>query len=110
MTEYIKRRWWAMSHLSRRVCAAGAILCLCCLVVALATDTDNDGMSDAYELFYGLNPTNAADADLNYDEDSLLISEFKIHLMSHFTCYPQGMSIRLRMIQSNHLSWRLFPA
>ena len=35
------------------------------------TDSDNDGMSDAYELFYGLNPTNSADADLNYDGDSL---------------------------------------
>lgn len=26
-------------------------------------DSDNDGMSDAYELFFGLNPTNSACAN-----------------------------------------------
>ena len=35
------------------------------------TDSDNDGMSDAYEMFFGLNPTNPADAAWNNDDDSL---------------------------------------
>jgi len=34
-------------------------------------DTDSDGMMDAYELFFGLNPANPADADLDYDGDRL---------------------------------------
>ncbi len=34
-------------------------------------DTDNDGMPDAYELFFGLNPTNHADAHLDSDGDGL---------------------------------------
>ncbi len=34
-------------------------------------DTDNDGMPDAYELFFGLNPTNRADAHLDFDGDGL---------------------------------------
>lgn len=71
MTEYIKRRWWAMSPLMRRLSVCGAVLCLCCVFVALATDSDSDGMSDAWEVFYGLNPNDPADASLNYDEDTL---------------------------------------
>jgi hypothetical protein len=34
-----------------------------------SADTDNDGMPDAWELGYGLNPTNAADATANPDGD-----------------------------------------
>ncbi|MFH1477122.1 MAG: hypothetical protein ABIH24_06510, partial [Verrucomicrobiota bacterium] len=34
-------------------------------------DTDSDGMPDAYELFFGLNSTNPADACLDYDGDQL---------------------------------------
>jgi len=34
-------------------------------------DTDSDGMMDAYELFFGLNPANPADANLDYDGDRL---------------------------------------
>ncbi len=35
-------------------------------------DSDNDGMSDNYELFFSLNPTNSTDATLDNDLDSLL--------------------------------------
>ncbi|MBU0716511.1 MAG: hypothetical protein KJ964_14235 [Verrucomicrobia bacterium] len=38
---------------------------------ASESDTDSDGMTDAYELFFGLNSTNPADAYLNYDGDQL---------------------------------------
>ena len=34
-------------------------------------DTDGDGMPDAYELFFGLNPENCADAHLDSDGDGL---------------------------------------
>jgi len=36
-------------------------------LVALAVDSDNDGMSDAYETLFSLNPTNPADASLDSD-------------------------------------------
>ncbi|MBU1734710.1 MAG: hypothetical protein KJ692_05665 [Verrucomicrobia bacterium] len=36
---------------------------------ASESDTDSDGMPDAYELFFGLNSTNPADAYLDYDGD-----------------------------------------
>jgi len=39
--------------------------------VARAADSDSDGMSDEYELFYGLNPTNSADALVDYDYDGV---------------------------------------
>lgn len=35
------------------------------------TDADTDGMSDQWELLYGLNPTNAADADEDSDSDGV---------------------------------------
>jgi uncharacterized protein (DUF1800 family) len=35
----------------------------------MVRDTDNDGMSDAWELLYGLNPASAADANLDPDND-----------------------------------------
>ena len=45
---------------------------------SLADDTDNDGMDDAYELFFGLDPA-SNDAGLDYDGDALLnIEEGKI--------------------------------
>lgn len=39
---------------------------------AQAPDMDSDGMSDEYETFFGLNPSNAADAALNDDADALI--------------------------------------
>jgi len=38
---------------------------------ALEPDTDRDGMSDAFEDFFGLSSTNATDAARNYDADLL---------------------------------------
>ena len=38
---------------------------------ASESDTDGDGMSDTYELFFGLNPTNPADACPDSDGDRL---------------------------------------
>jgi hypothetical protein len=40
-------------------------------LVALAVDTDSDGMSDAYETLFSLNPTNPADALLDSDGDGV---------------------------------------
>ncbi len=57
----------------QKICRQLAVM-LCVVGAALpvfAQDSDSDGMSDAYELFYGLNPTNATDAALNCDADSL---------------------------------------
>ena len=48
---------------------------LLCVGLAVAIDTDNDGMSDIYENLFGLNITNAVDAAENYDTDSLNNSE-----------------------------------
>jgi len=46
--------------------------------ITIVTDTDNDGMDDAYELFFGLDPA-SNDAGLDYDGDALLnIEEGKI--------------------------------
>jgi hypothetical protein len=39
--------------------------------IAFAVDTDNDGMSDAYEAFFKLNATNALDATEDPDADTL---------------------------------------
>lgn len=39
--------------------------------IAFAVDSDNDGMSDLYEEFFNLNPTNSVDAAYDYDSDSL---------------------------------------
>jgi len=44
------------------------------LGIAFAADSDNDGMSDLYENFFTLNPTNSADATQNLDTDSLINS------------------------------------
>jgi hypothetical protein len=40
--------------------------------IAVAVDTDNDGMNDAYENFFHLNPTNAVDAQDDLDTDTLV--------------------------------------
>ncbi len=42
-------------------------------------DNDNDGMTDAWEKKYGLNPLSAADASLDKDEDTLTnMQEFRL--------------------------------
>jgi len=46
--------------------------------VVSETDSDSDGMSDNWEIQYGLNPNDAADALLDFDEDDINnLSEFK---------------------------------
>ncbi len=66
-----------MSSLYRRhlpellaLVALGALLVFG-VVTAWSADTDADGMEDAYEVFMGLNPTNAADVWLDPDGDAL---------------------------------------
>lgn len=49
----------------------GALLLTCVALAVWAADTDTDGMSDEYEQFFGLNYTNATDALLDSDSDSL---------------------------------------
>lgn len=53
------------------VCRVGIVLVGLLAAVVFAVDTDTDGMSDGYELFFGLNHTNAADALLDTDGDSV---------------------------------------
>lgn len=76
MSEYIKRRWRGMTVGQRMatVCVLAFMPVLVMALIAFADppgDADSDGMSDAYEQFFGLNPTNIADAVENYDSDSL---------------------------------------
>jgi hypothetical protein len=40
--------------------------------VDIANDTDLDGMPDSFEILYGLNPDNPADADYDNDADTLI--------------------------------------
>lgn len=63
-----------MRKLKRWVCGASALfglLTVAALALNVNGDSDQDGMSDGYELFFGLNPTNAADSALDSDGDSL---------------------------------------
>jgi hypothetical protein len=54
---------------------AACVLVAMIALVALAVDTDSDGMSDDYENLFGLSPTNAADASLDYDGDGVTNSQ-----------------------------------
>ncbi|MEI7881723.1 MAG: hypothetical protein WCI95_12705 [bacterium] len=55
----------------RRLWASLVALVAVMGLVALAVDTDNDGMSDAYETLFSLNPTNSTDALLDSDGDGV---------------------------------------
>lgn len=74
MTEYIKRKWRRMNLLMRALVSVVTAGCICSVLIVVASpgDTDEDGMSDDYETFFGLNYTNAADASQNNDDDTLL--------------------------------------
>ncbi|HBA83476.1 MAG TPA: hypothetical protein DCZ95_05210 [Verrucomicrobia bacterium] len=52
-------------------CLLGSVLFLAGGLVASGLDSDSDGMDDAYESFFGLNPNDASDAPMNYDGDTL---------------------------------------
>ncbi len=60
-----------MKKENRILYRVGALLLVCLALAAFAVDTDTDGMTDDYEQFFGLNYTNAADALLDSDSDSL---------------------------------------
>jgi hypothetical protein len=75
MTELIKKKWRAMAGNTRRVVliaiigTASSIVTV--MVKAALQDSDGDNMSDAYEQLFSLNPADASDASLNYDDDTL---------------------------------------
>ena len=66
---------WRGTGLLSRLFLVLHLVCLFSLlgssVLLAQVDTDSDGMQDDYEVFFLLNPSNAADAALNYDTDSL---------------------------------------
>ena len=75
MTEYIRRGWQRMG-LAQRVAfiaaiAAVSIGVLVTILPAAGPDSDDDGMSDTYENFFGLDPNDASDAAQNNDADTL---------------------------------------
>jgi len=67
----LRRSWQQLAGSTRIALTVFLGLVVTVTLWALAVDTDSDGMSDDYELFFGLNPTNAADASLNCDSDIL---------------------------------------
>jgi len=74
MTERIKKIW-GRTGVFAKCLALLVIITVSTVVICLAADTDSDSMTDEYENFFGLNPTNAADADLDYDSDNLINSQ-----------------------------------
>jgi len=78
MAEYIRRKFTAtrarFGAWRGKVLALLAAFFWMAVLIAWAVDTDSDGMSDEYENLFRLDPTNAADAALNYDDDSLVNS------------------------------------
>ncbi|MDD5676706.1 MAG: hypothetical protein PHW60_01785 [Kiritimatiellae bacterium] len=65
--------------------AVSACLILCsAFLFAQGADSDQDGMSDVYEIFFGLNPTNSADALIDNDSDGLTNSFEYVKLTDPF--------------------------
>jgi len=60
-----------MKKENRVLRSAGILLAGCLVWTVWAADTDTDGMTDEYEVFFGLNHTNAADASFDPDGDTL---------------------------------------
>jgi len=56
-----------MKNIKRSVFSLVSLFIVLLVGLAFAVDTDQDGMSDLYEDFFGLNYTNSADAAENYD-------------------------------------------
>lgn len=69
MTERIRRTWRRTAAWMKCLVVFGVVIGLGA-GLALAMDTDNDGMSDEFESFFGLN-TASNEAALNYDGDTL---------------------------------------
>ena len=69
MTEHIKRQWKRLSAAGRWLLSI-SFVCIA-LTIIFAADTDNDGMSDAYELLFGLNPA-SDDSQQDPDTDDLV--------------------------------------
>lgn len=82
MTEQTSRACRNMSIGARAfVWSAGVLLTMTLAITAYAADpdTDADGMSDDYENFFALDPSDPADAELNYDIDNLTnLQEFSV--------------------------------
>ena len=85
MTELLKKKWRETRPALRWGFAFTCMLCVGLALVAAATDSDNDSMTDHFEQFFSvnhstdsglpaLNYTNAADAALDYDADSVVNS------------------------------------
>ena len=74
MTDIIKRKWAGLTGSARVgvVALLGAALVAAAALLALAAgeDADGDGMSDAYESFFGLKADDAADAAADPDRDA----------------------------------------
>ncbi len=77
----VARGMWAGGHVDRfygvidEVAISDEALVPASFVIPLppeCIDTDHDGMIDLYENFFSLNPTNSADAQANYDNDTLI--------------------------------------
>lgn len=71
MTRYLRKKWHQISPFSKWLLPIAFFLCIGIALFVSAADSDSDGMSDEYENFFGLNPTNAADASENNDGDTL---------------------------------------
>jgi hypothetical protein len=69
MTKKIRTQWSRISPVGQS--AVVSLLVLLGAYTAFAVDTDNDGMSDVYELFFGLNPADPSDGIPDYDQDAL---------------------------------------
>jgi hypothetical protein len=69
MSDIIKTKWRKLGPFNKVLSLVA--LSLISVLPVLAIDTDNDGMSDAFEIFFGLDYSNPADASLNNDSDTL---------------------------------------
>ena len=74
MTEFLKAKWKRISGSARTGLLLGVLLIIGAAgaLWVYAEDSDRDGMSDAFERFFGLDPADESDANLDSDADELL--------------------------------------